>query len=258
MNEKQPAQADPEKVPHVLTAMVAVSAGLAKMGIAKASKNKDQNFMYRGVDDVMNAIAPLLVANKLLIIPRYYDRACEARRTKSGGNIYNVTLRCELNFTSAVDGSVVTSQMWGEGMDSADKATNKAMAIAYKYGVMQGFCIPLEPTADPDSESHEETAAEGQVTKADVEAVVDDIELRFVEADELPELATLFTQAQADLKRYAVNQKWERDWLADSLGAIAKAKDKRKKKLQEQAKGQPAGPRGDEPAPPAHNEGGDA
>ena len=43
----------------------------------------------------------------------------------------------------------------GEGMDSGDKATNKAMAIAYKYACFQTFCIPTEEMKDPDSECHE-------------------------------------------------------------------------------------------------------
>ena len=43
----------------------------------------------------------------------------------------------------------------GEGMDSGDKATNKAMAIAFKYACFQVFCIPTEEMNDPDSESPE-------------------------------------------------------------------------------------------------------
>ena len=43
----------------------------------------------------------------------------------------------------------------GEGMDSGDKASNKAMAIAYKYALFQVFCIPTEEMTDPDGESYE-------------------------------------------------------------------------------------------------------
>ena len=39
-------------------------------------------------------------------------------------------------------------------MDSGDKATNKAMAIAFKYACFQVFCIPTEEMKDPDAESH--------------------------------------------------------------------------------------------------------
>ena len=40
-------------------------------------------------------------------------------------------------------------------MDSGDKATNKAMAIAFKYACFQIFCIPTEEMKDPDSDSHQ-------------------------------------------------------------------------------------------------------
>jgi len=41
-------------------------------------------------------------------------------------------------------------------MDSGDKATNKAMSIAYKYAAFQAFCIPTEETAiDADAEVHQ-------------------------------------------------------------------------------------------------------
>ena len=40
-------------------------------------------------------------------------------------------------------------------MDSADKATNKAMSAAYKYMAMQTFCIPTEGDNDADASHHE-------------------------------------------------------------------------------------------------------
>ena len=40
-----------------------------------------------------------------------------------------------------------------EGMDSGDKATNKAMSIAFKYACFQVFCIPTEEMQDPDADT---------------------------------------------------------------------------------------------------------
>ena len=45
--------------------------------------------------------------------------------------------------------------MIGEGMDSGDKASNKALAVAFKYACFQVFCIPTEEMKDPDAECHE-------------------------------------------------------------------------------------------------------
>ena len=43
-------------------------------------------------------------------------------------------------------------------MDSGDKASNKAMAIAFKYACFQVFCIPTEEMKDPDAETPEPSA----------------------------------------------------------------------------------------------------
>ncbi len=42
-------------------------------------------------------------------------------------------------------------------MDSGDKATNKAMAVAFKYACFQTFCIPTESLMDdPDATTPEQ------------------------------------------------------------------------------------------------------
>lgn len=64
------------------------------------------------------------------------------------------------------DGSIHTVTTYGEAMDSGDKATNKAMSIAYKYAAFQAFCIPTEETAiDADAETH-------QVQPADADQIL--------------------------------------------------------------------------------------
>ena len=70
---------------------------------------------------------------------------------------------CKIKFTFyAEDGSNIKSVIIGEGLDTGDKATNKAMAIAYKYACFQVFCIPTEDMVDPDAERPE---LEGSDTK---------------------------------------------------------------------------------------------
>ncbi|MBR2681016.1 MAG: ERF family protein, partial [Exiguobacterium sp.] len=43
----------------------------------------------------------------------------------------------------------------GEGMDTGDKASNKAMSVGMKYAAFQLFMIPTEEMIDPDAECHE-------------------------------------------------------------------------------------------------------
>ena len=142
-----------EKSLGVYKAINAVSADLLT-GIAKNSKNQQQGFMFRGVDSVYNAIAPILVKHHLVILPRMIERSVQDRVTNKGTQMSYVTVKAEFDFVCTEDGSTHTVSTFGEGSDSGDKATNKAMAIAYKYAAFQAFCIPTEDTAqDPDAES---------------------------------------------------------------------------------------------------------
>lgn len=120
--------------------------------IGKEKTNLQQKFKYRGIDDVMNALQPLLAKHKVFIAPEVLEQTREERDTKSGGTlIYSI---CKIKYTFyAEDGSSIVATTIGEGMDSGDKATNKAMAIAMKYALFQVFCIPTEEMKDPDAET---------------------------------------------------------------------------------------------------------
>ena len=132
-----------------------IAAVMGEIGaVGKTSKNAQQGFMFRGIDAVMNAINPALIKFKLFIVPEILDQTREERTTSKGGVlIYSI---CKIKFTFyAEDGSNISAVVIGEGMDSGDKATNKAMSIAFKYACFQVFCIPTEEMVDPDSECHE-------------------------------------------------------------------------------------------------------
>ena len=127
---------------------------MSEIGAIGKDKRSNQGFNYRGVDDVMNALNPAFIRHKLFLVPEVLEQTREERTTKNGaGLIYSI---CKMKYTFyAVDGSHVEAVVIGEGMDSGDKATNKAMAIAFKYACFQLFCIPTEEMADPDKEGHQ-------------------------------------------------------------------------------------------------------
>lgn len=120
--------------------------------VGKNKQNKQQGFMYRGVDDVMNALYPTLSKCKVFIVPEILEQKREERQTAKGAILIYSICRIRFRFF-ADDGSFVEAITVGEGMDSGDKATNKAMAIAFKYACFQVFCIPTEEMHDPDSET---------------------------------------------------------------------------------------------------------
>lgn len=153
MSESQAA------VPAVFGCIAKVSAEIAQTGIAKTRSNQQQGYKFRGIDDVYNALAPLMAKHGLVIIPRILSRELVERQTKTGGVLFNVTVESEFDFVAVSDGSKVTARSFGEAMDSADKATNKAMSAAYKYTAFQTFCIPTEGDNDADAHTPDVTTA---------------------------------------------------------------------------------------------------
>lgn len=136
----------------VYKAINAVQSDLAQTGITKDRRNQQQGYSFRGIDDVFNALSPLLAKHGLCILPRVVSRECIERQTMKGGTLFYVTVGVEFDFVCAEDGSIHMVKTFGEAMDSADKATNKAMSAAYKYAAFQAFAIPTE--GDNDADSH--------------------------------------------------------------------------------------------------------
>ena len=139
--------------PDVYRAISQVIKDISRDGISKGRRNEQQGYAFRGIDDIYNALSGLIAAADLCILPRMSERRQEERQTAKGGVLFYVTVRAEFDFVSVRDGSTHTVSMYGEAMDSADKATNKAMSAAYKYACMQVFCIPTEGMEDADGQT---------------------------------------------------------------------------------------------------------
>lgn len=122
--------------------------------IGKTKENKQQGFRYRGIDQVYNMLHPILAKHGIFMTTEVLDIK-ETTTVSSRGNVLFYK-QAKIKFTfHAEDGSCVSSVINGEAMDSGDKATNKAMAIAHKYCLFQAFCLPTGEEDDPDATSHE-------------------------------------------------------------------------------------------------------
>jgi hypothetical protein len=148
----------PSAVPQVYAAIIQVMKAIGTAGISKDRKNEQQGYKFRGIDDVYNALNGILADANLCILPRVLKRDVTERATQKGGVLFYVVLDMEFDFISAVDGSKHIVAVVGEAMDSADKATNKAMSAGYKYACMEAFCIPTEGDNDADSKTHDVAA----------------------------------------------------------------------------------------------------
>jgi hypothetical protein len=140
--------------PKVYSAINAVAAELARTGIGKLRTNQQEKYQFRGIDDVYNRLSPALAAHKLCILPRVQERTCAERNGHQGSVLISVSVKVAFDLVSAEDGSVHAIETYGEALDAGDKATSKAITAAFKYAVLQTFCIPVVGTEDADSTTH--------------------------------------------------------------------------------------------------------
>lgn len=142
--------------PTIHERMVAVLKDLPPVG--KDQKNQQQGFMFRGHDDVMNALNPILARHGVFVMPDVVDRIPSQRTTSKGSIMFEVNLHVRFRFYGAA-GDYVEASAWGEGTDSGDKSTNKAMTMAFKNVLNQAFAISNKEVADADAHTPEESVA---------------------------------------------------------------------------------------------------
>lgn len=129
--------------------------------IAKSKRNTQQNYNFRGIDDVYAVLNPMLVANKVVIIPEMVSHEISQFESKSGGALFRAIVQVKYTIVHSQDNSSIEVVVFGEGMDSGDKATPKAFSVAYKYMAFQLFCIPVD-TGDDVENAHHETVPQQQ------------------------------------------------------------------------------------------------
>jgi hypothetical protein len=129
----------------IYPAMVAIMSSIT--ALEKSRQNQAQGYRFRGIDDVYNMLHEIMADNGVFCLPNVVaDRHEERTNQKGTVLIYRiVTMRYTF---MASDGSSVEATAIGEGMDSGDKAANKAMSAAQKYALLQAFLIPTEEATD--------------------------------------------------------------------------------------------------------------
>lgn len=144
--------------PAVYGLVADVMLRMSKEGIGKDRKNQQQNYNFRGIDDVYNALSSVLAENRLVMLPYVAEMRREERQTKSGGALNYTILTVDFTLVAATDGSRHVVRTIGEAMDAADKSANKAQSAALKYAAIQVFMIPTEGDNDADATTHEVAA----------------------------------------------------------------------------------------------------
>ena len=120
--------------------------------IGKNRNNSAQGYKFRGIDDCYNELHPLLAKHGVFTVPEVLSEVYSTLETRNGGVMHCVRMKIKYTFY-ADDGSSFQAIVASEGMDTGDKASNKALAVGHKYALMQVFAIPTEDDKDPENDS---------------------------------------------------------------------------------------------------------
>lgn len=124
---------------------------IVSIGIGKTQKNEAQGYTFRGVEQAMNEMAPILVNHGIVVTARYTELVVTERikgDPKDGKAMRFVTIKGHFTFM-ADDDSMLTAEAYGEAMDSGDKAVIKAQSVSFRSALFQAFVVP---TMSMDSE----------------------------------------------------------------------------------------------------------
>ena len=119
--------------------------------VAKRDVNQHQRFHFRGIDAVVNAVGPVLRERKVIVLPQVRDVTYEQVATSGGKASTACRVLVDYVFVSGVDGSTLTATVAAESWDTGDKATPKAMSVAFRTALLQALALP---TDEPDPDSH--------------------------------------------------------------------------------------------------------
>jgi hypothetical protein len=136
--------------------------------VGKNDKNQMQHFNFRGIDAVVNAVAPVFNALGIITVPEVTEQEYEQVTVGAKGTLMgHVTLIVKYHFYGP-KGDVVTATVASESMDAGDKAVPKAMSVAYRTALLQVLNLPTDEP-DPDSVSYERSGGSPKAEKLDVD-----------------------------------------------------------------------------------------
>lgn len=107
-------------------------------------------FRFRGVDATVMAVGPALRNHGVIVLPKVIDKQYGEFTTRNGSVMHSCIAEVEYTFVGPA-GDRLSCSVLGEASDSGDKATPKAMSVAFRTALLQSLCIP---TDEPDPDEH--------------------------------------------------------------------------------------------------------
>jgi hypothetical protein len=126
--------------------------------VGKNDRNSAQGFNFRGIDAVMNAVGPALRKAGGFIVPSVDRVTYDTAQTAKGGTL-NIARIIVSYVVHGQTGDPILGSVSAEAFDSGDKATAKAMSVAYRTFLLQLLCLPTDEP-DPDAFSYDAAPAD--------------------------------------------------------------------------------------------------
>ncbi len=140
---------------NVVAALSKIMEELPGIGKDQRASQQQGGYAYRGIEQITKALQPLLAKHGVVIVPREVE--------------WRPVRELVVNNKPWTDeGVLVTYRIYGPGgiedhidvcvpgigRDNSDKGTNKALTQAFKYALIQTFCIS-DPNDDADGTTHQ-------------------------------------------------------------------------------------------------------
>ena len=123
--------------------------------VRKTERNQAQKFTFRGIDNVVNAVAGPLRKHKVRLKVDNLEHTITGKQNAKGNPVTFVTVKNKYTWVGP-DGQTEENTVVAEAMDFSDKATAKANSVALRTFLLQALMLPTDDV-DPDHEYIEET-----------------------------------------------------------------------------------------------------
>lgn len=135
---------------------------LADFGPIVKKRSKGVTYEFRGIDDVMNALHPILSEHGLFLSPQVEDdwqvNMIETQ-TKSGArSVSQALFRVSVIVTGRKGDWMRLGPGLAQSHDFGDKAVYQAQQNAIKYVLLEAFCVPTNTGEDMDTRPAPEIA----------------------------------------------------------------------------------------------------
>ncbi len=175
-----------EPIPRLVNALASVMSDVS--AVRKEDRNQAQGFNFRGIDAVVNAVGPALRRHGVVVMPTVLSKEYGSFSTKGGTTMHTATLEVEYRFYGPAGDGYMACSVIGEAADAGDKATPKAMSVAFRTALLQALCLPTDEP-DPDVSSYERASAPVPISASQITALAD-------------ALAALTDEEAAELKKW--------------------------------------------------------